>query len=195
MRIIRLADLVEKPWKNGGGMTREIAFETRAGALLWRLSMADVGQDGPFSGFAGLTRVLTVIKGDGLVLHGPDGDLRADFACPVTFDGGAPIVAELTQGPLRDFNLMYDTARCATDVTVLHGPVDTAYGDPGVTVIVYCITGRARVGGSDTLDVGDTAIVTDSPTQLLLPAGDVALCIVLRDRIQTEATNSDTALR
>ena len=31
-------------------------------------------------------RVLTVINGTGMVLHGPDGDLAADFA--YTFDGG-----------------------------------------------------------------------------------------------------------
>lgn len=73
MKLIRYADLLETPWKNGGGVTRTIAARTEDDATLWRLSMADVAQGGPFSNFAGLTRSLTVVSGDGMVLHGPGG--------------------------------------------------------------------------------------------------------------------------
>ena len=75
--IFRQCDLVETPWKNGGGITRNIAKEQDKTGTLWRLSMADVDGDGAFSIFPGLTRILTVIQGDGMVLHGPDGDLQA----------------------------------------------------------------------------------------------------------------------
>ena len=55
MRIIRPADLVRMPWKNGGGETTEIAVSPEAAGLDrfdWRVSMARVARNGPFSEFA-----------------------------------------------------------------------------------------------------------------------------------------------
>ncbi|MEC4600651.1 HutD family protein, partial [Burkholderia vietnamiensis] len=51
---IRGAALVASPWKNGGGVTREIAAYPPGAALdafAWRVSVADVGAGGPFSRF------------------------------------------------------------------------------------------------------------------------------------------------
>ena len=47
--IFRQCDLVETPWKNGGGITRNIAKEQDKTGTLWRLSMADVDGDGQVS--------------------------------------------------------------------------------------------------------------------------------------------------
>ena len=59
MRVLRAADYPRMPWKNGGGETAEILVEP-AGAPLdsfdWRLSMARVAADGPFSLFPGVER-------------------------------------------------------------------------------------------------------------------------------------------
>ncbi len=59
------------PWKNGGGVTVEIAIHP-AGASVddfdWRVSMATVASDGPFSIFSGIDRTLSVLEGDGIVL-------------------------------------------------------------------------------------------------------------------------------
>ncbi|WP_191287043.1 HutD/Ves family protein [Aliiroseovarius zhejiangensis] len=179
MQIIRQCDLVETPWKNGGGITRNIAEERDAGGPLWRLSMADVDGDGAFSSFPGLTRILTVIKGDGMVLHGPDGDMQADYAQPVRFDGGAPVRATLTQGPIRDFNLMFDTARCAGDAQIVRAAGAHAVGQAGQTCVVHVIAGVASVEGAD-LGVGDTAISNDAPLRFDLAQDAVALTITLR---------------
>jgi len=182
MRIIRQSGLVETPWKNGGGITRDIAVEMLDGSMLWRLSMADVAVEGPFSSFPGLTRVLTVIRGGGLILHGPDRDLRGDYAKPVVFDGATAIDAELTEGPLRDFNLMYDTVRCDADVGVVHGPAETTADADGQTFVHHCIAGKAKLGGADPLEAGDTAIVTGTPVWLTLDPGDIVLSVGLRIR-------------
>jgi len=48
------------PWKNGGGVTREVA-KSHSRAPFWRLSIANVDQEGLFSSFEGLDRILTVI--------------------------------------------------------------------------------------------------------------------------------------
>ncbi|MBJ9881917.1 HutD family protein, partial [Burkholderia cenocepacia] len=88
--LIRAADLVASPWKNGGGVTREIgAFPPGAAldAFAWRVSVADVGTAGPFSRFDGIDRTLVLLSGAGMTLaeaggtrHVLDAPLaRADF--------------------------------------------------------------------------------------------------------------------
>ena len=52
LSLIRGADLVAAPWKNGGGVTREVAAfpsHARLNYFVWRVSIADVAQAGPFS--------------------------------------------------------------------------------------------------------------------------------------------------
>lgn len=92
-RIIRAADCCEVPWKNGGGTTREIAvFPPGADmdTFLWRLSMARVEQAGPFSAFAGIDRVLTVVQGT-LALGGSVSVRLDETAAPFAFDGSAAV--------------------------------------------------------------------------------------------------------
>ena len=66
MRVFRSADHAFSPWKNGGGTTAEIAIGP-PGATLdafdWRISMARVASDGPFSSFPGVDRTLSIIDG------------------------------------------------------------------------------------------------------------------------------------
>lgn len=121
MQLLKGVDLVEVPWKNGGGITRNIAEGKTALGPTWRLSRADVAGDGPFSNFAGLRRVLTVISGAGMDLLHTDGTLRADPLKPVAFDGGLPVTARLLDGPLTDLNLMFDPAHCDGAVRLLRG--------------------------------------------------------------------------
>ncbi|MFD2738918.1 HutD family protein [Sulfitobacter aestuarii] len=194
MRIIRMSELVEIPWKNGGGITRNIAADMQGDRVSWRLSMADVSVEGPFSEFAGLTRVLTVIEGTGMVLETPEGALAADYAQPVTFDGATPVNARLTAGPLRDFNLMYDTQGWQGEVTVLHGPGERESAGADLLVL-HCIAGQVGLPGGETLGKGDTAILEDAPTQARLDQGDIMLRIALQRRGQTEASNSAMAPR
>lgn len=177
MKIIRFNELVEIPWRNGGGITREIAHRRDGEATLWRLSMADVGQDGPFSDFAGMTRILTVIDGAGLRLSGTDGDIDAPYACPVTFDGAMPIMATLRGGPIRDLNLMVATDRCNGSVEPLHGLHESDYpAIPGLRG-VHCLRGTAKIGPDAVLAPGDTALVEEAPLPVALE--DVAIALLI----------------
>ncbi|KRA59777.1 hypothetical protein ASD79_09510 [Caulobacter sp. Root655] len=110
MRVLRAADRIATPWKNGGGVTREVAaFPPGAGMddFEWRISLADVAADGPFSAFPGVDRVLTVIEGAGLVLDVDGLAVTLDVAAPpLAFAGEARVEARLTGGPIRDLNLM-----------------------------------------------------------------------------------------
>jgi environmental stress-induced protein Ves len=109
MRLLRAADRIAAPWKNGGGVTREIAAWPEGAGFddfLWRVSMAEVAADGPFSVFPGVDRTLAVLEGRiRLEAEGrrPEelgpGDLT-DFA------GDRSTYGRVLDGPVLDLNLM-----------------------------------------------------------------------------------------
>jgi uncharacterized protein len=98
------------PWKNGGGITREVAASPVTAGLErfdWRISTAEVGGAGPFSAFPGVQRILCVLEGKlslavderaAVVLH-------ADSA-PYEFAGDAPAHGAPVDGPVVDLNVM-----------------------------------------------------------------------------------------
>jgi len=110
MRVLRAADRIATPWKNGGGVTREVAAWPPGADLdgfEWRISLAEIAADGPFSTFPGVDRVLTVIQGEGLLLTVDDRMLALDAASPpLDFPGEARVAARLTDGPISDLNVM-----------------------------------------------------------------------------------------
>lgn len=112
-RILHSSDYQRMPWKNGGGTTTEIWKQSsRAGEMLWRLSIADVASDGPFSEFPGIDRWIMVIDGKGMELNIDQmGARRLDQSfVPLFFSGDAKTTCRLIDGPIRDFNFM--VARC-----------------------------------------------------------------------------------
>lgn len=144
-RIIEPSGFLTTPWKNGGGITHEIAQEPGPKDWLWRISIAEVASDGPFSRFEGLSRVLTVIEGDGIDLHHADGLLQARPLHPVAFSGDTPIDGRLTCGPIRDLNVIFDPARIAARVSAVEGPVLLDAGDDLLGFL--CLSGQALAGG------------------------------------------------
>ena len=67
IRFLAASERRAQPWKNGGGITREIAASPDGAALDafdWRVSMAEVAAAGPFSRFEGVDRILTVLTGE-----------------------------------------------------------------------------------------------------------------------------------
>jgi environmental stress-induced protein Ves len=117
------ADYRRMPWKNGGGHTWEIAADPPGADLAsfaWRVSVAAVERDGPFSAFAGVSRTLVLLAGRGIRLCGPASqiELTAPFE-PVTFAGDAPIECALIDGPTRDFNLMVRHSQASAQLHVV----------------------------------------------------------------------------
>jgi uncharacterized protein len=108
--ILIQADAVEaQPWRNGGGLTREL-LRRPAGATDWRLriSLADVRGDGPFSVFPGIERWFSVIDGAGVRLSLAEGDhLLQPGHEPLCFSGELPVTCALVDGPTTDLNLMH----------------------------------------------------------------------------------------
>ena len=111
MEIIRFADLRPQPWRNGGGVTRELASHPRAasaqdGVWDWRVSIADVTKAGDFSAFPGMERVLTVIDGELLLLTVDGGEHPLEKYRPFRFSGEAASSSALPTGDIRDLNVI-----------------------------------------------------------------------------------------
>lgn len=180
---------LEQRWRNGGGSTREIArHPDGADHWLWRLSIARVESDGPFSSFPGIDRHLLLLSGNGLRLRFDDGTLQVLMPPhgALRFAGDEAVHGELIDGPVTDFNLMWRRDRVTADVwlrpLVGSGVLAVAAGE---TWAMHLVAGRLRLGdGAATgLASGDTAMVrNDTEATHLLRYDGTGTAIVLRTR-------------
>jgi environmental stress-induced protein Ves len=134
------ARYVRTSWKNGGGITVDIAFD----GDVWRFSRTPITVAGPFSDYTGFDRLQVLVAGSGLVLQAPTGeiDVRRPLR-PVRFAGETRIVSRLEAGPVEVVNLMGDRSRVGIDLAVLEAGQTRDLG-PALH-IAYCPSGRARL--------------------------------------------------
>jgi hypothetical protein len=121
MRIQRADEHQAMPWANGAGVTYQVATFPDGADLTtfsWRISMADVPADGPFSAFPGIDRILTVLGPGDLRLFVNEEELLAPRHMPVSFSGDDVVRAELVSGPITDLNVMTRRGTCTASVQV-----------------------------------------------------------------------------
>ncbi len=177
MRLRRFAGLDASPWKNGGGVTREIASASDGRGLLWRLSLADIERDGPFSAFPGLARIFTPVGRAPAILDLPDGPRLVGRLDPFAFDGGLAVGARLPAGPARALNVIYRASACAASVEILRGPSrQRIEAVAGATLAGHGVCGILTLGRAS-LGPGDTAL--DIEGVLDLPDGAEAALVRL----------------
>lgn len=107
MRLL-LADwqgLQPEQWKNGRGVTRTLAADADAAAARWRVSIADIGRDGPYSRFPGYDRVSVVLTGQGVALHGEGAELALLPGVATAFPGDIAWQSRLLGGPAQVLNV------------------------------------------------------------------------------------------
>ncbi|MGK3958192.1 HutD family protein [Arthrobacter sp. R4] len=114
MEIIRFAELRNEPWRNGGGVTRELASHPQAasaqdGAWDWRVSIAELTKAGDFSPFPGMERVLTVVEGELLLLTVDGAEHPLEKYRPFRFSGEAAAHGALPTGDVRNLNVITRT--------------------------------------------------------------------------------------
>jgi len=129
-RRIVAAQCAAVPWRNRAGVTRELDAQTgEGGGFDWRLSLADIDRDGPFSALPGVDRVFALFDG-GLELHFGECVRTATDADaePLRFPGEAAPHAVLRGGPARALNLMLARGRCAGAMRRLTLPAGAAPG-------------------------------------------------------------------
>eukprot|EP00727_Mastigamoeba_balamuthi_P005014 m51a1_g14510 hypothetical protein (209) ;mRNA; f:830125-831008 len=171
-------DYRDMPWKNGGGVTRELLRLAHpsgdAGRFVARLSVATVASAGPFSAFPGVDRVLMILEGAGVALDFgaapgvPEVTLDAPLK-PVWFPGEAPVQCRLLGGAVRDFNLMTDRSLAGVTsfrvcrLSASPGPCGAAsVPAPAWRAFAHVLSGAAdvgahRVAAEETLVLEDVA--------------------------------------
>lgn len=179
------------PWKNGGGLTIDIAGAVQPGAepdswtgMVWRFGRTRIEEPAPFSDLAGYDRIIVVVDGRGLVLRVSDGreiDVREPLR-PARFRGDWPIRSELEAGPVAVVNLMGDRAAVSMDMRVLDGSdeIDLAPG----TSVVYAPLGPAELsfdGAAPHRLAQDEALgcVLDAPTRITGRGGCLVIASVM----------------
>jgi environmental stress-induced protein Ves len=165
MEVCRQQDYRRMAWKNGGGETAEIAVFPQGATLDsfdWRISMATVAVDGPFSLFPGVDRTLSVLEGEGLILTPESrGAIHlARTSPPVTFPSDLPVTARLARGPIVDLNVMTRRGRFRhhvsrmpvfeTTLLTRHGTLMLVMAQGGEAELV-ADAGSLRAGRSDTV--------------------------------------------
>lgn len=123
MKPIVTAQILAQPWKNGGGLLRELLLRPAGEAWQVRVAVADIEADGPFSEFPGVERWFTVLDGAGveLTVSGPAQtsiNRLTPGSQPLCFDGSAPSECRLLGGSVRALNLMLRGAHGRTEPVV-----------------------------------------------------------------------------
>ena len=148
--VVRFAELTAMPWRNGGGVTREVASAGGSGPgdFDWRISLAEVSEPGPFSSFPGIERIITVVEGEGmdLVIDGVHHVLNLQE--PFRFDGASETSCHPLAGPVRDLNVMTRSDRLSATLAVRELSQTRPIALDGRQVLVL-LTGSAVVVGAD----------------------------------------------
>ena len=109
------------PWKNGKGETLELLCQQDEQGIRWRISQAAVVEDGVFSDFTGMQRILVLLSGQGMQLTHQFTESH-NLTQPLDmarFAGFEHTVASLTQGPIEDLNIMVRQTDTQAQVTAL----------------------------------------------------------------------------
>jgi environmental stress-induced protein Ves len=155
MRILRAADRTAVPWKNGGGITREVAVSPDGASLDafdWRVSIADVRAPGPFSLFTGIERVLTILEGR-MALAFADREVTLEAGERFAFAGDVACFGRPIDGPVTDLNVMTRRGRCSARVECA---ADTTVAPNGFTLVVAASDMRL---GDEALARFDAAVI------------------------------------
>ncbi len=198
-------------WRNGGGWTRQIAAGSLATPIFdadaaaqdwdWRLSIAEVEADGPFSTFAGIERTLVLLSGAGMDLLSPDGCVM-DLASPLSradFPGEQVIEGRLRDGATTDFNLMWrrDALRASLQVLPLAEAVEGLSTATWLTAL-HVLDGALAID-AHTIAPGDTMLFqadpdkagTDLATGARIGRAGVALLIRIDPASSVAASGGD----
>jgi environmental stress-induced protein Ves len=183
IKLIRPDDWHTQAWQNGGGISHQLARCDDNKGMRWRLSIAEVAADGPFSRFENIDRIILLLEGDGFCLHGVgDAPQILDKTLqPFAFAGETEIDCKLIKGPVRDFNLMSRRHDVSATLQVVSVATDGQYLPIAAQTFVHVLSGSVMaeflghiypLATEYTLsikdEVGELHLSSIAPSQLLL---------------------------
>lgn len=176
MRILRANERTAVPWKNGGGVTSEVAvFPPGAGFddFGWRISIARIERGGPFSLFPGIDRTLAMLEGRvTLTIEGRTPIALSPQSPPVQFPGDTATSAELIGDDATDLNVMTRRDVFFARIAPAEG---SCVGTSGAAATLFVARAEAALHEMR-LAPGD-AVMLDTGESLALPPGGAFLKI------------------
>ena len=165
LQLIRQSEFVEGRWKNGMGVSWEIAAFREDGLsdFSWRLAKARIVADVPFSIYPGMDRVFMQLQGQGLDLEFEGGrviEVHESFV-PHSFSCDVPLNCKLLDGPCMDLNLFTARGRFHSEVSVVEIARQQEILSGSATTVFFGLAGscRLKAGGlSIDLAEGDAAV-------------------------------------
>ncbi|MCQ0091807.1 HutD family protein [Roseovarius sp. M141] len=174
MHRFDLRTIPAQPWVNGAGTRQDLATGKHDSQTVWRLSVAAIDRDCPFSTYPGLARLHTIIGGAGTRLVGAGVDLNVRPMVPVAFDGSIPLDCTLTGGPATAFNILYDPTAIDAELHVLAAG---AHMPEAREIAAFCVSGSATMDGQS-LEAGQGALTETAAAITVDPSAEV-LCAIL----------------
>lgn len=176
MRHLTRDDFRRTAWKNGGGETVELAVFPPGATLEgfdWRISMASVERDGPFSPFPGIDRTILMQSGAGMSLTIDGVDTALDVGDqPFSFSGDSHTRCRLLDGPVTDINILSRRSFCSHVVTRI-AAIATIIGE--AQTLVLATTPISVDASFHKIDQGDLLVL--EPGESLTIASGHALAI------------------
>jgi environmental stress-induced protein Ves len=185
MPLIPVGEAREIPWKNGGGVMRDIAAHPPSAGFedfVWRVSLARITSDGPFSVFPGVDRLFVPVEGDGLELE-VEGVAHHMGSAPLAFSGEAPVYARLGNGPVVALNVMTRRGSVRASIELLEAAQALEIAAACETWVLLALAGGADIETREErgrLGVGDAWLGAGPARILPAPTWRAALASLRR---------------
>lgn len=136
MSIQVFRDHAAMPWPNGAGITYEVSRHPATGDFDWRISLADIDNDCPFSVMPGVDRGIVLMEGDHMILTNPEQRLRIDELVAFNYPGEIAYDCTLPAGPAKDLNIMTRRGKFTSKTVVLGAGAHQIDATNGVHIVV-----------------------------------------------------------
>lgn len=182
VRPLRAQDRVARPWKNGGGVTRDIAvFPEGANDadFLWRASLATIAASGPFSPFPGVDRAFLLLRGKLAIAIGDQVEQHIRPGAPaLIFGGEEPVAARPVAGSCTALNIMARHGRVSAKVSRWSGAEATIAS----ALLLFALEATAIEVDGEQFDLApDDALLLDHPAGLSSIKGGVIATEIFYD--------------
>lgn len=154
--LLQPQDYRRMPWKNGLGMTTELAVSPVGAGLNgkpfdWRVSLAEIETGCEFSLFPGYDRSILLSEGAGMELSfdsAPPQRIEQRYQ-PFNFKGEWQTYCRLLNGPVRDFNVISVRAKLRHACEVVTSLSSINWQPNSGVLLIHCFAGGLILEGAN----------------------------------------------